>query len=99
MGFFFFMVYKLNYGKIYVCKHIEKIRCSNIALMKIAFLSVSIHCGTSFTRTHPTSSLQELHSKPSTQQEEYPSIYICSILVLRNLQSKLVNVILDKDIV
>lgn len=23
-------------------------------LMKIAFLSVSIHCGTSFTRTHPT---------------------------------------------
>lgn len=73
--------------------YIYQIRCSDIALVKLILLSVRMHCGTSFTRTHA------ILSQKSLTRKDVESTYICSISDLGNLKNKLANVILENDIV
>lgn len=83
---------------MYVCKHMRKSDAQTLPYENsFSFCQYSLWNKLYKNTSH--FSLQELHSKPSTEQEECPNIHICSIPALRNLQSKLANVILDRDIV
>jgi len=50
---------KYTYAYVYI----YKIRCSNVALVRLVLLSVSMRCGTSFTRMHGALPEQSLTQK------------------------------------